>query len=339
MSVAIQDRPRSLDEATDRPRVALVLTVLNEAESLVPLLESILAQTRRPDEIVVVDGGSRDDTVEVLARYAARLPLRTLVRPGAGISRGRNEAIRAASAPIVAVTDGGVRLEPAWLERLVEPFERPGPPDVVSGFFRSDPQSDFELALGATTLPDVEDVRPERFLPSSRSVAFTRAAWERVGGYPEWLDYCEDLVFDLALRRVGCAFHFEPRAIARFRPRSSLSAFARQYYRYARGDGKALLWTKRHAVRYTTYAIAGAIALAARRRPGLLLLLLPGGLAYCRRPAQRVLAEAPGSATRRAALLAHIPLVRLVGDLAKMAGYPVGLWWRLRHNRALRNSV
>ena len=49
----------------------------------------------------------------------------------------------------------------------------------------------------------------------------------------------EDVVFDLDLRRMGCTFVMEPRANVGFRPRGSLTAFFRQYYRYARGDGKA----------------------------------------------------------------------------------------------------
>ena len=86
-------------------------------------------------------------------------------------------------------------------------------------------------------------------------MAFTKAAWQAVGGYPEWLDYCEDLIFDFALRDKFRPFAFAPEAIAYFKPRSSLKSFFRQYYLYARGDGKANLWLKRHLIRYGTYLI------------------------------------------------------------------------------------
>ena len=122
--------------------------------------------------------------------------------------------------------------------------------------------------MGATVLPAREDVSPERFLPSSRSVAFRKAAWAAAGGYPEWLDYSEDLVFDLALKARGCRFVFVPQALAYFRPRGSLRAFYLQYYRYARGDGKADLWRKRHAIRYATYLGGPLLAWAASRDPG-----------------------------------------------------------------------
>ena len=62
------------------------------------------------------------------------------------------------------------------------------------------------LLASTTTLPDQTDIDPARFLPSSRSVAFRREVFDRTGGYPEWLDYCEDLLFDMA-RHVDSTVH------------------------------------------------------------------------------------------------------------------------------------
>jgi glycosyltransferase involved in cell wall biosynthesis len=313
--------------------VSLVCTVLNEAGGLQELLRSFKAQTRQPDEIVVVDGGSIDGTREALEASCREHPaLHVLARSGANIARGRNEAIRAASGEIVAVTDAGVRLDAHWLAALLEPFERCcPPPDVVCGFFEADPRSLFELVLGATTLPTVDEIDPATFLPSSRSVAFRRSAWVRVGGYPEWLDYCEDLVFDIALRRAGLRFAWAPTAIAGFRPRPDLRHFFVQYYRYARGDGKALLWGRRHAIRYLTYLGAAALLTVSRLHPLALALLMLAAEIYCGRPFARLWPRLAGlSPAARLHAIALIPFIRLTGDVAKMLGYPVGLLWRAR---------
>jgi hypothetical protein len=125
-------------------------------------------------------------------------------------------------------------------------------------------------------------------------------------------------VFDLALRDAGCRFAFAPEAIAHFRPRTSLRAFFKQYFLYARGDGKADLWRMRHAIRYTTYALL--ILLLRSGPPGWCIAVL-GGLAYCRRPWMRLPRREPIA-------VALVPVIRCVGDVAKMLGYPVGVWWR-----------
>ena len=312
--------------------VSVITTVRNEEAAIGQLLASLQAQTRPPDEIVIVDGGSQDRTVEIIRGYAASgAPVRLISMPGANISRGRNHAISEAASEIIAATDAGVRLPPQWLAEVTRPFASPQV-DVVSGFFVADPHTIFETAMGATVLPQVSDINPESFLPSSRSVAFTKAAWQKAGGYPEWLDYCEDLIFDLALRQRGCRFAFAPNAVAYFRPRSSIRAFVVQYYRYARGDGKANLWRKKHAIRYATYVAAPLVFLLGLRYNILWLALLAGALAYCLRPYQRLWPHLrQWNTADRLYALALVPIIRVAGDVAKMLGYPVGVWWRLRH--------
>ncbi len=317
-------------------RVSVVMTVLNEAASLPAVLATLAAQTRPPDEVVVVDGGSRDGTMAALRSYQGPPSLTVLERSGANISQGRNAAIAAATGEVIAVTDAGVRLDATWLAALVAPFEAGPATQAAAGFFRSDPATLFEAVLGATTLPAERDINPETFLPSSRSVAFTKAVWQQAGGYPEWLDYCEDLVFDMAVRRLGVRFAWAPQAIAHFRPRPTLTAFYRQYYRYARGDGKANLWRKRHAIRYATYAAGLVLASLALSMPALWLALITGGLGYLATPVRRLLPRLPHYPPWQwPYALALVPVLRLTGDLAKMAGYPAGALWRRSHKNPL----
>ncbi len=320
-------------------KVSLIVTVKNEAHSLASLLDSIAAQTRPPDEVIVCDGGSIDGTLDRL-RSERRFPVRVIERPGSNISQGRNAAIAAATGEVIASTDAGVRLDPHWLERLLVGPDDRGSHPVVGGFFVPDVRTPFEIAMGATVLPQLSDIDPDKFLPSSRSIAYTKAAWQAVGGYPEWLDFCEDLVFDLALRAQYGAFAFAPEAIAHFRPRASLRSFFKQYYLYARGDGKAQLWLKRHLIRYITYLIAIPLVAigGATIHPVFLLSYVIGAAAYLKRPYQRLtsmLHDQPASSKAKA--VGWVPIIRVTGDLAKMIGYPVGVRWRLRNRRNLNS--
>ncbi len=315
--------------------VSVIVTVKNEGEAVRPLLDSLIQQNQLPAEVVVCDGGSTDNTLEVLAEYQEWLPLKIIVVPGANISQGRNRAIAAAQGPIIASTDAGVILSPYWLEDITRPIVE-GRTAVVSGWFEPDPYTDFEVIMGSTVLPMRRDINPEAFLPSSRSVAFLKTAWEAVGGYPEWLDYSEDLVFDFALREKYGTFPLAETAVAYFRPRSDLQSFFWQYYRYARGDGKADLWRKRHLVRYLTYlfGLPFIFGLIWREKWYGWLFLGLGVGGYCKRPAERLWDNTWGwRPPSRLRAFALIPIIRLVGDTAKMIGYPVGLWWRWRNHQ------
>jgi glycosyltransferase involved in cell wall biosynthesis len=316
-------------------KVSVICTVLNEGESIKKLLKTLAQQTRPADEIIFVDGGSSDQTVAVLEAYAAKhqLPLQVMVAAGANISQGRNIAIEAAVGPIIASTDAGVRLDRHWLEELLKPFQTDSPPQVVSGFFVPDPQSVFEVAMGATVLPTVSDINPDTFLPSSRSIAFQKSSWEAAGRYPEWLDFCEDLIFDFRLRDEARLFVFAPKAIAYFRPRSSLRVFFKQYYQYARGDGKADLFRKRHAIRYLTYLVALPLLLilGAVVSPWWWLFgAVVGSLGLFYTPYRRLPLLWGGlSGLEKVQAIFWVPIIRITGDIAKMVGYPAGWKWRL----------
>ncbi|WP_127474085.1 glycosyltransferase [Microbacterium sulfonylureivorans] len=311
--------------------VALVATVRNEESTIHAFLDGLSRQTVHPQEIVVVDGGSTDRTVAEMQawRPTCGCRVRVIVEPGAGIAAGRNAAIAATPMGWIAVTDAGTELRGDWLEQITEPLSRADPPDVVSGFFEPAGGTFAQRAIAATITPTAAEIRPESFMPSSRSVLFSRDAWMRAGGYPEWLDYCEDLVFDFALRDSGARFEFQPKAIVGWIGRPNLRAFAKQYFRYARGDGKAGLFPRRHVARYVAYSYALASLLLITKLPVLFLVGCGGFAVYMIRPEQRVLARR-ARFTRgelvRAVLLA--PVIVITGDLAKMAGYPMGRVWR-----------
>ncbi|MEX2457384.1 MAG: glycosyltransferase [Actinomycetota bacterium] len=238
-------------------KVSLVATVKDAGSTIETFLRSIRAQTLAPDEVVVVDGGSTDGTLEALEASGF---VTTISDLAANIAMGRNAAIRAATHDVLAVTDADCALAPDWLERILVPIE--GGADVAMGFTRPAPRSFFEVCAAAIAVPDVDEVDPSGFMPSARSVAFRRSAIEAVGGYPEWLEVGEDMYVNQRWRHSGLRMEFVPDALVWWPMRPDLPSTWHQYARYARGDAEAHMYPERHAIRTATYTLGPALWLS-----------------------------------------------------------------------------
>jgi glycosyltransferase involved in cell wall biosynthesis len=304
-------------------KVSLVATVKDAAPHASDFLTSLAAQTRMPDEVVIVDGGSTDGTLEVL-RSASGVTV--IESPGSNIPTGRNVAIRAATHDTIAVTDADCVLAPDWFERIIEPLERGA--DVSMGLYRPLTGSFFEACAAAVSIKERGEIRAERYLPSARSVAFRRDAFETAGGYPEWLSIGEDMLLNHRWRALGLRMQLAEGAVVYRRPRSHLRPYLTQFFRYAEGDALGGMHARRHAARFAAYGGLALAILSTGRAPK--LLTAAAGTAYAARPLRRAFRLLPSPRERAAAAVA-VPLLMGATDAAKMAGYLVGRIRRSRH--------
>lgn len=311
--------------------VAVVTTVKNDAVGCAATLGSIINQTRPPDEIIVVDGGSTDGTRRLIRQYAATHPrLRFIEAPGANIARGRNIGIEEATSEIIATIDSGCRAEPEWLERLMKPFLDDRATEFVAGCYRIDPRTLLENVVGLATMRgQLDPVLPESFNPSARSMAFAKALWRRAGGWPEWLDFSEDTLFDHRVRRMDVGWRFAGEAVVHWRPRGSLSSIARQFYNYGTGRGHTQIDAASFRYNLRNLAIvAGATALCIQTLWFIPLWMSLFGYFYVwafHRTARRI-----ATRTGRPGGYVLSIVVMWVVLLANTAGYVVGSWQRWR---------
>ncbi len=225
--------------------VSVVTTVLNAAEGMRVLLDSLDTQTRTPDEVIVVDGGSTDGTRAIVQQAAIlNQAIRLIHAPSLNIGQGRNLGIENATGEIIASTDSGCRLDPSWLASITAPFEDDRRADFVAGFYKIDPQTPLERVVGLTTMRGALDpVDPERFNPSARSMAFTKDLWQRAGGIPDFLAI-DDTLFDAKIRTMNVRWVFAPDAIVHWRPRGTYRSLFAQFRFYGTSAGHTQMFAE-----------------------------------------------------------------------------------------------
>jgi glycosyltransferase involved in cell wall biosynthesis len=268
---------------TDDPpadvKVSLVIPVRDEGAHIDELFESISRQTRPPDEVVIVDGGSRDDTV-TRARAASRggSAVRVIEAGPATPGRGRNIGIGVARHQWIALTDAGIRLDALWLENLLKAAAKDASVGVVYGSY--EPLIDSYLTRCASlAYVAPREMRSGGLMrgPSIASCLVRKSAWSAVGGFPN-LRAAEDLIFMEALAEKGVEAGWAPRAIVTWRMASTVGATYRRFELYSRHNawaGRQRYW---HYGVARQYAAAAVVVMMALLADPAWLILLPLGL-------------------------------------------------------------
>jgi len=303
-------------------RVAVIVPVLNEEDSIEELIAGLADQSRPPDEIVIGDGGSTDRTLTILEQLQATNPrLRIVTGPG-GIAENRNAAIAATTSDVVACTDAGCVPEPRWLERLVAPFANGA--EWVAGFYRPVGATTASTAAGAVMMTTEAEVNLDHFLPGGSSLAFLRSAWERAGGFPEGHGVGEDTLFGERLRALGYRPVFVPEAVVAWQPPPDLATMARKARTWGRADGVNQVRTGAYAkvlLAYWLFPVFIFLATLARRWLGSIGLAAYAGLVTYR--TRHKYASVP-SWTR----FFWVPAAHIRQQMAASAGWIDGYGWR-----------
>jgi glycosyltransferase involved in cell wall biosynthesis len=262
-------------------RVSVITTVLNEAKSIEYLLQVLLAQSHKPEEIIIVDGGSTDSTMEIIKKYSKiDSSIRLIVEEEVNIAQGRNVAIQNAKHSLIAVIDAGCCPDKRWLEELIKPFSDNNSLDVVAGLVKVEAHNLFEFFSGLLTLPGgLKEIDENNFPVYGRSAAFKKEVWKRASGYPEWLYTAEDSLFEKKLRKMGANIKLAKESIVHWRPRKTLWKTGKMFYLYGKGAGRIGKSVKGAYYHLRNYLLGAVLLITSFFYP-LTLFLFAAGAGY-----------------------------------------------------------
>ncbi|HET8549492.1 MAG TPA: glycosyltransferase family 2 protein [Bryobacteraceae bacterium] len=316
--------------------VTAIIPNWNARALLEPLLASIASQTRRFDDVLMVDNGSTDGSPEAAERGGARV-LR--LDRNYGFAYAVNRGIEVASTRLVALINNDVELHRAWLETLVEAMTSTAAwfasgkvlcaaqPGLIDGAFDLLATSGcaWRAGSGRPDAPVWNEGRKLGLAPMTAAL-FHRELFDRVGNLDEnFGSYLEDVDFGLRCGSKGYSGIYVPAAVAYHRGSATLGRWSpRKVRQIARNQ--VLLVAKHYAPRLRRecgWAIAlgqclwGLVALR-HGHPGAWLAGKLEGLRDCRR-----YEEAPDGAVRNLIRESERELL----DLQRRCGFD--LYWRV----------
>jgi glycosyltransferase involved in cell wall biosynthesis len=188
---------RSADEASPSSdfSISVVIPLYNKEKSIGATIRSVLSQSRRPEEIVVVDDGSTDHSLRLAKEAlgeAAGIACKVVAQENAGVSAARNAGARESTGRFIALLDGDDEWLPDYLAEI-ERLARSFPAATVLTTRHGTMRADGSISSEPTRLPPgffgllerpLVRLRKGRGLINSSSVAIRRDAWERTGGFP-----------------------------------------------------------------------------------------------------------------------------------------------------------
>jgi len=179
-----------------RPSISAVIPAFNAGRFLPRCLGSVFAQTLKPDEVIVVDDGSTDDTAAVSESLGAKV----IRRSNGGLSAARNTGIQNASSEWIALLDADDLWAPTKLERQVACIH----PDTVLVYTGI---RYFDNNGIRDEIPAIHPTRARKMLrycnPISCTYLVRREALLQGGGYREDIRACEDWEMLVRLLRLG----------------------------------------------------------------------------------------------------------------------------------------
>jgi len=222
--------------------VSVILPVLNEEKYLAATLAAITSQDFKGDfEIILALGPSKDRTNEIASQLAEQdSRIKLIQNPSGKTASALNSAIATAMYPIVVRVDGHTVLPKDYIRIAVNTLIKTGAVNV-GGIMAAQGETLFEKSV-ALAMRSPIGVGGARFHTGGQAGpadtvylgVFLKSAINAIGGFDPAFIRAQDWELNFRLRKNGGVVYFEPKLHVLYRPRSSVSALAKQYFEYGR---------------------------------------------------------------------------------------------------------
>lgn len=301
--------------------ISFIATVFNEESTIRFLLQSLCIQSKIPDEIIIVDGGSTDPTVSKISSFGTKIKL--IIKKG-NRAVGRNEAIRQTTGDIIVCSDAGCILDGNWIEKITEPFSNSNT-DVVAGYYKGKAKNSFEKCIIPYFLVMEDKIDSSSFLPATRSMAFRKSIWQKIGGFDERYSHNEDYVFAQNLKKIKAKIVFKKDAVVYWLPKENLKEGLVSFYRFAKGDAQSKIFRPKIIIIFMRYFI-GLILLFVFAILKTYIILNTLYLILFLYIFWSILKNYKYA--KRLEALYYLPIIQITSDIAIMIGTIIGLFNR-----------
>ncbi len=212
-------------------KIALYIPCFNAQKTIGVCLEGVLNQSKPADDILVVDDGSTDMTVEIAKKYPVRIIKHA---KNLGLAAARNSAIKNTNAEFIASLDSDCQPDKDWLQHLIEGINLPSVAGSGGKVVEANTSSVFDIWRSVHMQQhwgEVKKVNPD-FLFGSNTL-FRRDLLIKAGFYNEsYKSNSEDVDISTRLRKIGYDLIYEPLASARHLREDDLGSLLNNFWKW-----------------------------------------------------------------------------------------------------------
>lgn len=222
---------------------SIIVPVYNRPDEIKELLDSLLAQTVKPFELLIIEDGSKERCDHLLDHYRSFFTIHYYYKPNTGRSDTRNYGMERATGDYQLFFDSDVILPPFYFERLQAAMNDDycdcfGGPDAADASF-----SDMQKAVNhsMTCFWTTGGIRGgkavmEKFCPRTFNMGLSKKVYDTVGGFEDMMG--EDIDLSLRIRKAGFRIRLIREAFVYHKRRVNLVRFFKQVNNF----GQARIW-------------------------------------------------------------------------------------------------